>query len=59
MAWHLNKSRDHGLSPLRTNLLVNRLIVFAVATGGIAVLFDIVSLVLVSLRLCDIISWRG
>lgn len=46
MAWHLNKSRDHGLSPLRTNLLVNRLIVFAVATGGITVLVDIVGLVL-------------
>ncbi|KAI6003202.1 hypothetical protein F5J12DRAFT_165856 [Pisolithus orientalis] len=59
MAWHLNKSRDHGLSPPRTNLLVNRLIVFAVATGGITVLVDIVGLVLVSLRLCDIISWRG
>ncbi|KAI6160239.1 hypothetical protein EDD17DRAFT_1875992, partial [Pisolithus thermaeus] len=43
MAWYLNKSRDHAL---RTNLLVNRLLVFAVATGGITVLVDIIALAL-------------
>ncbi|KAI6022773.1 hypothetical protein BKA83DRAFT_4268975 [Pisolithus microcarpus] len=43
MAWHLNKNRDQTL---RTNLLVNRLLVFAVATGGITVLVDIVALAL-------------
>ncbi|KAI6014182.1 hypothetical protein EDC04DRAFT_674159 [Pisolithus marmoratus] len=42
MAWHLNKTRDHAL---RTNLIVNRLLVFAVATGGITVLVDIIALV--------------
>lgn len=43
MAWHLNKNRDQTL---RTNLLVNRLLVFAVATGGITVLVDIIALAL-------------
>ncbi|KAI6147990.1 hypothetical protein BKA82DRAFT_4146984 [Pisolithus tinctorius] len=43
MAWYLNRTRDHAL---RTTLILNRLLVFAVATGGITVLVDIIALVL-------------
>lgn len=45
MAWHLNKSRDDTLRLHRTNLLIRRFIVFAVATGGITVLVNTLAFV--------------
>ncbi|KIJ61705.1 hypothetical protein HYDPIDRAFT_115504 [Hydnomerulius pinastri MD-312] len=44
MAYHLNKSkRQSGM--YRTDLLINRLLIFAVATGGLTSLVDIIALV--------------
>lgn len=46
MAFHLNKSRENILGAARTHMLINRLLTFAIATGSLTVLVDIVALIL-------------